>query len=178
MQRFLLPLVCLLSSLQAFGRVVCDTTCHAPDDGISNYAVVSPVGRSVVTHIEQAPRLSTLDGKTIAVVGVSFMAHVTHPEIKRLILENYPTATVILTDEIGYAGPYPGMGIDRQQAVEFKQKLIAMGVDAVISGNGGCGICTPHAQRNRLGNRSGNAWHSGSGYCRSGVYRTGEIHSL
>lgn len=71
------------------------------------------------------------------------MAHVTHPEIKRLILENYPTATVILTDEIGYAGPYPGMGIDRQQAVEFKQKLIAMGVDAVISGNGGCGICTP-----------------------------------
>jgi len=37
---------------------------------------------------------------------------------------------------MGYAGPYPGMEIDRQQAKEFKQKLIEHGVDAVIAGNG------------------------------------------
>ena len=130
-------------SISGFGRVICDTTCHAPDDGISNFAVVSPVGRSMVTHIEQGPRLTTLAGKTIAVVGVSFKAEVTHPEIKRIILEQYPTATVLLTEDIGYAGPYAGMGIDRQQAKEFKQKLIDYHVDAVICGNGGCGICTP-----------------------------------
>lgn len=143
MKRLFLPFICMLACLPIFGRVICDTTCHAPEDEFRNFAVVSPVGRSVVQHIEQAPRLETLDGKTIAVVGVSFMAHVTHPEIKRLLEENYKNVTVILTDEMGYAAPYPGMGIDRQQAKEFKQKLIEHGVDAVIAGNGGCGICTP-----------------------------------
>lgn len=135
---FMFVLVC-----PAFGRVICDTACHAPEDEFRNFAVVSPVGRSMVTPITQAPRLTTLEGKTIAVVGVSFMAQVTHPEIKRIIEELYPTATVLLTDEMGYAGPYAGMGIDRPQAVAFKQKLIEHHVDAVICGNGGCGICTP-----------------------------------
>ena len=136
-------LTALLVALPMFSRVICDTTCHAPDDGISNYAVVSPVGRSIVQHVTQAPRLTTLDNKTIAVVGVSFMAHITHPEIKRLLEANYKNVTVLLTDEMGYAGPYPGMGIDRPQAEAFKQKLIEHHVDAVIAGNGGCGICTP-----------------------------------
>jgi len=107
------------------------------------YAVVSPVGRSSVEMIAQAPRLKTLDGKTIAVVGVSFMTAVTHPEIKRLILENYPSAKVILLDEIGIAGPYPAPGVTRRQKEEFQARLKELGVDAVISGNGGCGLCTP-----------------------------------
>ncbi|MBQ7210666.1 MAG: hypothetical protein IJS05_07230 [Paludibacteraceae bacterium] len=143
MKRFLFFLVVIALNVPSFGRVICDTTCHGPDDGIANYAVVSPVGRSMVKHIEQAPRLTTLDGKTIAVVGVSFQAAITHPEIKRLLEANYKNVRVLLTDEMGYAGPYPGMGIDRQQAIEFKQKLIEHNVDAVIAGNGGCGICTP-----------------------------------
>ena len=107
------------------------------------FAVVSPVGRSSVEMIQQAPRLQTLDGKTIAVVGVSFMTRVTHPEIKRLILENHPSAKVILLDEIGIAGPYPAPGVTRKAKEEFQAKLKSMGVDAVISGNGGCGLCTP-----------------------------------
>ena len=77
-------------------RIVCDETCRVVDGPA--YSVVSPVGRSSVKMITQAPRLETLDGKTIAVVGVSFMTGVTHPEIKRLILENYPSARVILLD--------------------------------------------------------------------------------
>ncbi|MCQ2156126.1 MAG: hypothetical protein MJY57_02865 [Bacteroidales bacterium] len=107
------------------------------------YAVVSPVGRSNVEMINQAPRLETLDGKTIAVVGVSFMTGITHPEIKRLIKENYPRAKVILLDEIGISGPYPAPGVTRKQNEEFKRNLQEMGVDALISGNGGCGLCTP-----------------------------------
>lgn len=71
------------------------------------------------------------------------MAHVTRPELKRIIEENYQNVTVLLTDVMGYAGPYAGMGIDREQAKAFKQKLIDYHVDAVICGNGGCGICTP-----------------------------------
>ena len=107
------------------------------------FAVVCPTGRSSVEMIVQAPRLQTLAGKTIAVVGVSFMTRVTHPEIKRLILENYPGARVILLDEIGFAGPYPAPGVTRKAKEEFQAKLRQMHVDAVISGNGGCGLCTP-----------------------------------
>ena len=140
---------CLELSAQ---RIVCDETCKLADappaDETSKpqepgYAVVSPLGRSSVEVIRQAPRLETLDGKTIAVVGVSFMTAVTHPEIKRLILENYPSAKVILLDEIGIAGPYPAPGISRKTKDEFQAKLKEMGVNAVISGNGGCGLCTP-----------------------------------
>lgn len=115
----------------------------SPGQSAPAYSVVSPVGQSSVKMISQAPRLATLDGKTIAVVGVSFMTGVTHPEIKRLIKENYPKANVILMGEIGISGPYPAPGVTRKQNEDFKQKLKDMGVDAVISGNGGCGLCTP-----------------------------------
>ena len=107
------------------------------------YAVVAPVGKQMIPMITQAPRLDTLAGKTIAVVGGSFMAYVTHPEIRRLILEHYPTATVILLEEIGSAGPFPGPGVTRKSQEDFQKKLKEMGVHAVISGNGGCGLCTP-----------------------------------
>lgn len=143
MKRYFSLLVLIALCVSAQARYICDTLCHDDQVGYRNYAVVSPVGRSMVTPITQAPRLTTLAGKTIAVVGVSFMAHVTHPEIKRIIKEQYPTATVLLTEDIGYAGPYAGLGIDSQQAAEFKRQLQANHVDAVICGNGGCGICTP-----------------------------------
>ncbi len=107
------------------------------------FSVVSPVGQSVVRPIGQAPRLPTLDGKTIAIVGGSFMAAVTHPELKRLILEEYPTAKVYVLGEIGSAGVFPGPGIRRKSVEQFQAKLKELGVDAVISGNGGCGLCTP-----------------------------------
>lgn len=142
-------LACLFCYESVAQRIVCDETCNFADASTPvkekgpGYAVVSPVGRSAVEMIEQAPRLETLEGKTIAVVGVSFMTSVTHPEIKRLILENYPSAKVILLDEIGIAGPYPAPGVSRKQKEDFQSKLKAMGVDAVISGNGGCGLCTP-----------------------------------
>ena len=133
-------------------RIICDETCKSEASGnISgvtsssemNYAVVSPVGRGTVEMILQAPRLTTLDGKTIAVVGGSFMASVTHPEIKRLILEHYPSAKVLLLDEIGSAGVYPAPGIVRRSKEEFQARLRQQKVDAVISGNCGCGLCTP-----------------------------------
>lgn len=142
-------------------RVVCDETCkieyqipaeatmvpatetkRGSDDEI-HYAVVSPVGRGTVEMIGQAPRLSTLEGKTIAVVGGSFMASITHPEIKRLIEENYPTAKVLLSEEIGSAGVYPAPGVTRRAKEEFQTRLRDLGVDAVVSGNCGCGLCTP-----------------------------------
>lgn len=142
-------------------RVVCDESCkiefqQPADDAtpgkteakqarqdVANYSVVSPVGRSTVKMITQAKRLENLDGKTIAIVGESFMTYITHPELKRLILQHYPTAKVLTQEEIGSAGVYPGPGVTRRQKDEFQQKLKAYGVDAVICGNCGCGLCTP-----------------------------------
>ena len=123
----------------------CDDACLLPGAPVpaGKYAVVSPVGKHTVKMITQAPRLESLHGKTIAVVGGSFMASITHPEIKRLILAEYPTAKVILLNEIGSAGPFPGPGVTRESKDEFQRKLKEMGVNAVISGNGGCGLCTP-----------------------------------
>lgn len=154
LKKTILPFAAILLCLEAGAqRIVCDESCKLADEASveapaetsaeAGYAVVSPVGQSSVEMIDQAPRLETLDGKTIAVVGVSFMTSVTHPEIKRLILENYPTARVILTDEIGICGPYPAPGVRRKSKEEFQQKLRELKVDAVISGNGGCGLCTP-----------------------------------
>lgn len=131
-------------------RIVCDETCKtesgtidAKDKTTGGFSVVSPVPRGTVAMISQAPRLETLAGKTIAVVGVSFMSKVTHPEIKRLIQQHYPDAKVLLMDEIGAAGVYPAPGITRREKDEFQKKLREYKVDAVISGNGGCGLCTP-----------------------------------
>ena len=105
--------------------------------------VLSPVGESSIKSIKQAPRLSTLNGKRIAVVGGSFMASVTHPEIKRLILQHYPDAEVYILSEVGSAGPWPGPGVIRRQKDEFVRELKRLRINAVISGNGGCGLCTP-----------------------------------
>ena len=79
-QFILLSLVILIGIDVNAQRIICDETCKladAPAGTVSvsvnqnpEYAVVSPVGQSSVEMISQAPRLETLEGKTIAVVGV------------------------------------------------------------------------------------------------------------
>ena len=120
-----------------------DGICPSPAGGEATYTVLSPVPESAVEPIKPATRLKSLDGKTIALVGGSFMANVTHPELKRLILAEYPKAKVYLLSEIGSAGPYPRPGVVRREKDEFQRKLREFKIDAVISGNGGCGLCTP-----------------------------------
>ena len=120
-----------------------DGTCPLPTSGETTLYVVSPVPETAVVPMAAAPRLESLDGKTIALVGGSFMANVTHPELKRLILAEFPTAKVYLLSEIGSAGPWPRPGVVRREKDEFQRKLKEFKVDAVVSGNGGCGLCTP-----------------------------------
>ena len=124
-------------------RIQCDESCAPDASGAVKYNVVSPVGFSTVKPIQMAPRLTTLEGKTIAIVGEDFMYNISHPELKQLIKEHYPTAKVIMYDELPIAGPYPAPGITRRSTELFRQRLIDLKVDAVIAGNGGCGICTP-----------------------------------
>lgn len=144
MKRIAMAIVLALGA-QAWAEEMCtdDGFCPAPAAEEATYEVLSPVPESAVEPIEPAPRLKTLEGKTIALVGGSFMANVTHPELKRLILAEYPTARVLVLNEIGSAGPYPRPGVVRREKDEFQRRLRAAGVDAVVSGNGGCGLCTP-----------------------------------
>ena len=143
MLSFAVIMLCPFSLMAQGDRFQCDESCDPGSSGVAKYNVVSPVGFSTIEPIEMAPRLSSLDGKTIAIVGEDFMYNITHPELKRLILANYPTAKIILYDELPIAGPYPAPGITRQNTELFRQRLIDLKVDAVIAGNGGCGICTP-----------------------------------
>ena len=156
----ILALICLLSAMlvscdsvtpdsgaqnyEALDTECPDGTCEIPtydDAGNFVYAMVSPVGYHDVEMIKQAPRLDSLNGKTIALVGGSFMASVTHAELKKCILESYPDVTVYSFGEVGVAGPYSVFG-QSQQTKNFQKRLQELGVDAVISGNCGCGLCT------------------------------------
>lgn len=150
LQRLLCLLLCLgtVLSFVACGQTTTDDCvdgeCDIPeqdDQGNQIYPIVSPVGYHDIEMITQAPRLDTLEGKTIALVGGSFMASTTHPELKKCILEAYPTATVYMLQEVGSGGPYSVFG-QSNQTVTFQNKLKQLGVDAVISGNCGCGLCT------------------------------------
>ena len=121
-----------------------DGVCLVPqyaEDGSQNYAIVSPVGYHAVEMISQSPRLDTLAGKRIALVGGSFMAMTTHTEIKKCIEREFPTAKVFLFDEVGVAGPYSVFG-QTEKTKAFQKKLKELEIDAVISGNCGCGLCT------------------------------------
>ena len=137
-----------LLTAAAFSAEDCGTdtgTCKLPGSSsdAAKSAVLSPVGPSSIKKIGQAPRLDTLDGKTIAIVGGSFMASVTHPELKRLIQQHCKGTKILVLSEIGSAGPWPGPGVVRREKDDFVRKLRELKVDAVISGNGGCGLCTP-----------------------------------
>lgn len=133
----------LVASQSLDDRFQCDGSCSPNESGAVTYNVVSPVGVSTVEPITMTRRLETLEGKTIAIVGEDFMYNITHPELGRLIKEHYPKAKVIMYDELPIAGPYPAPGIIRHSTEQFRQRLIDLNVDAVIAGNGGCGICTP-----------------------------------
>ena len=133
----------ILSGIVALANDCKNGVCMPPVGTERVYAVYMPVPQADIKIISPTKPLDTFDGKTIALVGGSFMANVTHPELKRLILAAHPSAKVYLLNEIGSAGPYPRPGVVRREKDEFQKRLREYGVDVVISGNGGCGLCTP-----------------------------------
>ena len=133
----------ILSGAVALANDCKNGVCMPPVGGERVYTVCVPVPQADIKNIPPTKPLDTFDGKTIALVGGSFMANITHPELKRLILTAHPSAKVYLLNEIGSAGPYPRPGVVRREKDEFQKRLREYGVDVVISGNGGCGLCTP-----------------------------------
>ncbi|MBP5621900.1 MAG: hypothetical protein J6X44_07790 [Thermoguttaceae bacterium] len=150
------PLFLLLTLFLAISRIAADEkpfsrvepcedeVCPVPTVDESNqpvYAIVSPVGYHAVDMIEQAPRLDALEGKNIALVGGSFMAAVTHDELRKIFQEKYPSTRLFMFQEVGTGGPYSVFGQSAQTRA-FQNKLRELHIDAVISGNCGCGLCT------------------------------------
>ncbi len=131
--------------LTAPSEAVCvDEECETPTVNGENapvYAIVSPVGYHAVETITQAPRLDSLDGKRIALVGGSFMAAITHDELRRRLQEDYPSCEIFMFQEVGSSGPFSVFGASGQTTA-FQSKLKELKIDAVVSGNCGCGLCT------------------------------------
>lgn len=140
----LLIMLCSMTGAVAIELLCSEDACVIPsanEQGEPVYGVVSPVGYHDVEMIVQAERPVTLDGMVIALAGGSFMADTTMPVLRECILDEYPTATVYLPAQVGYAGPF-AVGGQTQKTRAFQQKLQELGVQVLIAGNCGCGLCT------------------------------------
>ena len=116
----------------------------------NEYQILSPVpSGSSITPIEQPARLDSLKGKRIALVGGSFSASVTHQVISDMLEDEYGCITYYMTEEIGKSGTFNPNSIS-DKSKDFQQKLNEYKIDAVISGNCGCGICTVKETGNGL----------------------------
>jgi len=90
--------------------------------------VYNPTGAMEITGV-RAPRLDTLEGKTIAELSNdTWQAHRVLPEIRRLLQERIPTARFIPYTEF----PTGNEGIDTERAAELVARA---GAQAVIIGN-------------------------------------------
>jgi hypothetical protein len=90
--------------------------------------VFDPSGATEVTQLH-APRLDSLDGKTIGFISNDmWQAHRMLPLLRDWLAENYKDVTLIAENEF----PMGNTLMDTDEAVD---QLEARGVDAVIIGN-------------------------------------------
>ncbi|MDB5926413.1 MAG: hypothetical protein JWN13_5349 [Betaproteobacteria bacterium] len=99
--------------------------------------VVSPEGLEAVKHMDAAPRLDSLEGKTIGEIwnGV-FKGDVTFPIIRALLKEKYPGIRIIPYTEFPHAPGTDNPARQRELAREIAARVREKGCHAVISGNG------------------------------------------
>jgi len=110
----------------------------AAKEASPTYRVVRPTGDVVHPMITQAPRLDTLEGKTICMVSnQGFKSHVTMPVIENLLRKNYPNSKLILPADMPRAQKPPAVGAKDQATEAMIAALKQKGCQAVISGNGG-----------------------------------------
>ncbi len=92
--------------------------------------VYDPTGAMEVTELH-APRLDTLDGKTICELSNdSWQAHRVLPEVQRLLHEKFPSAKFISHSEF----PVGNDGIDNDKTADLVAKR---GCQAVVIGDAG-----------------------------------------
>jgi len=100
--------------------------------------VVSPLGEVTVEEGTMAPRLDTLEGKTICMTwNGSFKSNVTLTVIAELLSKKYPTIKVIPYTEMPRSFKVPAPGTTSPEQTTLAATFKENGCDAVISGNGG-----------------------------------------
>ena len=155
----LLSILCIIGTItvgiSTFAADNNDAQTAEVSDGTSaknEYKIVSPVPLgSSIEDITQPQRLDgeeALKGATVALVGGSFSASVTHRVLADMLVEEYG-CKIYFMEEIGKGGTFNPLN-PSDKSKEFQQKLKDYGVDAVISGNCGCGICTVKETGNAL----------------------------
>ena len=104
------------------------------------FECVSPVGEIADrTETDIAPRLNTLEGKTICEIwNKDFRGDETFPLIREMLLERYPSVKVIPFTELPITQvPTWAPHAKAKTAEAVKSALLAKGCNAVITGNGG-----------------------------------------
>ena len=103
------------------------------------YEVVNPLGEPVAEMMTMAPRLDTLEGKTIGEIwNGGFRGDESFPIIEKMLRERYPTVKLIPYTEfslVTIASLHPEK---KEKTLEtLRAELKEKGCDAVITGNGG-----------------------------------------
>jgi hypothetical protein len=104
---------------------------------MEKYEVVSPAGVDTVKRVSAAPRLDTLNGKTIGEVwnGV-FKVDVTFPILRRLLKARYPGLEIVPFTAFPHAPGSDNPARQRELAREIAALAKEKGCHAIISGNG------------------------------------------
>ena len=102
------------------------------------YEVVSPLGEREIKWINMAPRLDTLEGKTICEIwNESFKANITFPVISELLRKKYPGVKIVSYTDMPRHHMIENPGVTNAESEVLIAALKEKGCDAVISGNGG-----------------------------------------
>lgn len=111
----------LTSSSAAENDIVKSAQASNAEPSQNKYQIVSPVpSGSSIEPITQPARLDSLQGKTIALVGGSFSASVTHAVLKDMLEKEFGCKTYYM-DEIGKGGTYNPNNVS-DKAKDFQKK--------------------------------------------------------
>jgi hypothetical protein len=102
--------------------------------GRETYEVLQPTGESAYNIQSTAPRLDTLNGKTVCEVwNTGYRGDRTFPKIRELLKQRYPGVKIIPYTELPFTRHYNIDDVLKDLPRLLKEK----GCDALISGNGG-----------------------------------------
>lgn len=98
---------------------------------------LSPVGGETATETRLPPRLDRLEGKTIGETwNGDFKGDLSFPIIRALLQERYPGLKVVPYTEFPYHYGADDPARQRALARDIAVRALALGCDALISGNG------------------------------------------
>ena len=107
--------------------------------------VASPLGEVAGKTVPPAPRLDTLDGKTVCELSSNlYNEEISFPILREMLRERYPNIKVIPFEEMNQELPGSSMVTYSGKITDQEQKMSAAialakkkACDAVIVGNGG-----------------------------------------